>query len=280
MRIRKKYQIRCRCDLKSLILIFVVIFSLISGCEVKNSPANYFFEGAYLRAAEAIDLGDMKSLDNAVREIDVNGRGRDGITLLFYAILNNSFSAITVLVRSGSDVSGQRLDGVGSPLDIILEKSDVRFLQAALDGGLSPDYKNPMNSGGSAMLGRVAGVQDSIDKVRFLVARGANLDSRDGVGNTPVMEAVDSYSYEVAEFLLLSGASVDCANDLGVTLAWSVDFVINRQQPGSPVRRGFERVRELMIKRGAKFPPDSPELVREQMRRQGLEPVVPAGHLR
>jgi hypothetical protein len=33
-----------------------------------------------------------------------------------------------------------------------------------------------------------------------------------------------------------------------------------------------------MIQKGAKFPPDPPEVVRDRMRAQGLKPAVPPGH--
>jgi hypothetical protein len=46
------------------------------------------------------------------------------------------------------------------------------------------------------------------------------------------------------------------------------------------MRPQYEQLRDLIIKKGAKWPPDPPEVVRDQMRAQGIKPVVPLGHKR
>jgi hypothetical protein len=44
----------------------------------------------------------------------------------------------------------------------------------------------------------------------------------------------------------------------------------HRQQPDSALRRRFEDLRDLMISKGAKWPPDPPDKVRAWRKAQGL----------
>lgn len=257
----------------------VLVFSL-SACAAKNPPANYFFEGKALEAAVSIDRGDMKDLRYVVRDLDVNARGRDGVTLLVYAILNNNFEAIKVLVEAGSDVGGRGFDGSGTVINMILYGRDSRFLRSALDGGLSPDYSDAEARGGNTLLIKSAGRVGSLEKVKMLLEYGAGLEGKNGLGDTALMEAISDFNYDIASFLVERGANFEYFDELGVTPAWALQLVIDGQKPSSPNRREFEKIRDSMIARGIRFPPDSPDVVREQMRRQGIEPVVPAGLLR
>ena len=45
---------------------------------------------------------------------------------------------------------------------------------------------------------------------------------------------------------------------------------MEHQQPSSDMRKEFEELRNLMIKKGAKYPPEPPAKVREWMKSQGL----------
>jgi hypothetical protein len=111
----------------------------------------------------------------------------------------------------------------------------------------------------------------SIEHVKLLVERGADLDARDELGETALSAAIDTHQADRALYLLDRGASVNIYSVGGVTPAWAVHFVIERQQPGSPMRRDFEHLRDRMIAHGAKFPPDPPEKVRAWMKTQGME---------
>ncbi|WP_228545456.1 ankyrin repeat domain-containing protein [Burkholderia pseudomultivorans] len=54
-----------------------------------NSPSKYF-DGSYLSAAMAISDGDVARLKSALSGIDVNKRGRQEMTLLWFAISNKN----------------------------------------------------------------------------------------------------------------------------------------------------------------------------------------------
>jgi hypothetical protein len=57
--------------------------------------------------------------------------------------------------------------------------------------------------------------------VRTLLAEGADVDAREGDGSTALHWASYHENREVADLLILAGAEVDAANDLGVTPLWA-----------------------------------------------------------
>jgi len=61
----------------------------------------------------------------------------------------------------------------------------------------------------------------------------------------------------------------------GVSTAWMLHFVTDGTDPTNPIHTQFLRLRDLMIEKGAKWPPDSPEQVREQMRARGEISATP-----
>jgi hypothetical protein len=231
--------------------------------------AGEFFEGQQLEAAHAIVNGNMEQLRVATRALDINKPGKKEMTLLWFAIMEKKLEAIRVLVQLGSKPGEQVAQGLGIPVDYALQNKDLRFLRALLDGGMS---KNLVGLSGRTLLHKAAGpFGATIDHVKLLVERGADLDAKDELGETALCEAIDTHQPDRAMYLLERGASVNVYSVGGVTPAWAVHFVIERQQPGSPMRRDFEHLRERMIVYGAKFPPDPPEKVRAWMKTQGME---------
>jgi hypothetical protein len=174
------------------------------------------------------------------------------------------------VVRLGSKSGDQVAEGLGVPVDYALRNKDLRFLTAMLDGGLSVNYVEPTTH--RSLLHDAAGALGAtIGHVKLLVERGADLDAKDELGETALCAAIDTNQPDRAMYLLERGASLNIYSVGGVTPAWGVHFVMERQQPGSPMRRQFEELRERMIVHGAQFPPDPPEKVRAWMKTQGME---------
>jgi hypothetical protein len=144
-----------------------------------------------------------------------------------------------------------------------------------LDGGLSPNYKDEYKN---PLLTLAAGSGRG-RTVPLLLERGADINARDRIGDTALARAITGTNPDIAMYLIQHGANVNTYNRLGASVAWAVYLRLERLAPG-PVRTQFEQLRDLMIKKGAKWPPDSPEVVRDQMRAKGLTPIIPAGHKR
>ncbi|MDP9790975.1 ankyrin repeat domain-containing protein [Agrobacterium tumefaciens] len=132
--------------------------------------------------------------------------------------------------------------------------------------------------------------------------RGADINYRDKLGGSVLDDAIAVRKPEIAIFLVEQGADVDGVMTNGSSTAWAVQWTLGRLQPRSPsgtvtditmsdgnpsavdktpaptqsddtaarLRSGFERLRDMMIARGVKFPADPPDVVRARMKSQGL----------
>lgn len=238
----------------------------------KYYPPTEFFQGKELELARAIEREDVTEIRTLAVGVDLNTKARQDMTLLIYAMMNEKFVSVSELVRLGAKPDENIIEGIGTALDYAFHNKDLRYLRVLLDGGLSPDHRSPDRK---LMLQRAV-IDGSFEHVEFLVGRGANVNLRDSIGGTALHKAINTNQTEIAQYLVLRGAMVDVYDIGGVTVGWAVDFAINRQQPG-PLRTKFEQLRDLMIQKGAKFPPDPPEVVRDRMRAQGLKPAVPPG---
>ncbi|MGH8274408.1 MAG: ankyrin repeat domain-containing protein [Gammaproteobacteria bacterium] len=156
------------------------------------------------------------------------------------------------------------------------DKASLHFLEAMLDGGLSP---NKSTKYGTTLLQRAAGGADTIEQVKLLVDGGADVNAHDNIGRTALADSISAENPAIGIYLVEHGAAVDTFTTTGVTPAWQVKGELDHLRTGL-MHTAFEKLRDLMIEKGAKWPPNSPEVVREQMRAKGLKPVVPAGHKR
>ncbi|MBK8336495.1 MAG: ankyrin repeat domain-containing protein [Sterolibacteriaceae bacterium] len=239
----------------------------------KYYPPTDFFAGRELELARAIDREDQTEIRVLARGVDLNAKARQDMTLLIYAVMNDKFASISELVRLGARPDENIIDGIGSVIDHAMYSKDLRYLTALLDGGLSVDFQD---SDRTPLIQRAAGAGGSIEHVKLLVSRGANVNRRDSIGGTALHSAINVNHVEVGLYLVQIGADIAAHKSNGASVSWAVQLSIDGQQPG-PLRTKFEQLRDLMIQKGAKFPADPPEVVRDRMRTQGLKPAVPPG---
>jgi len=247
--------------------------------------AEEFFSGRQLEIARAINANDMALVRQLAPGTDLSAPGQKGMTLMWFAMPPGrpNFEAVKTLVALGVDPDKQIAQGIGSALDAtILPRKDpndqtgIRLLQAMLDGGLSPNYKTKYQT---SLLQRAAGAgYGSLAAVQLLLERGADINARDSIGGTALTQAIGTHP-EIVLYLVNRGADANTNLTNGVTVGWSVYKRLERLAPGT-MRTQHEQLRDLMIKKGMKWPPDPPEVVRDQMRAQGFTPAVPPGHKR
>lgn len=241
----------------------------IVGCAVAKYSPEKFFSGQALEVAQAIEADAVERLPDLARGVDLNEPGRKGMTLLWFAIQEKNFDAIRALVELGARPDEQIVQGIGSAVDYAMYSEDLRFLTAMLDGGLPVDLRRNQSK---TLLHRAAGAEGAtLAHSQLLVERGADVNARTKIHRTPLMEAITTNQPDRAVFLVEQGADVNAFMTNGVSVMWALQSAIETQQPRSQLRREFERLRELMIEKGAKYPPDPPAKVREWAKSQGLK---------
>ena len=253
---------------------------------MKTTNPEQFFDGRMLEMARAIQSNDMVRLRQLAVGQNLNQPGRQDMSLLWFAMQPDQLNteAVKTLVSLGADPAANPIKDFGSPLDYVFmsrkspgDTTGLKLLQAMLDGGMSPNKTEP---DGTTLLQMAAGPGSaSLAIIQLLLQRGADINARDRIGGSALYDAITSVNPHIAQYLVQHGAKVDTYTVNGVTMGWSVKLRLDRMQPG-PVRTQFEQLRDLLISKGMKWPPDAPDVVRDQMRTRGERVVVPAGKKR
>ncbi|RCV91810.1 ankyrin repeat domain-containing protein [Billgrantia montanilacus] len=266
------------------IIILLLAALLVSGCQPskglsmsRNYSAVDIFTGPQLELARAIENNDMAALRRGAEDVDLNAQGRQQMTLMWFAMMQKNTDAIRTLVELGVHPSDDEMNGMPArtPLGAALMSEDTFYLEAMLDGGLSP---NDGEEDGIPLLGKSV-ISGTLNHVKLLIKHGAHIDatSQRGKKSSAFDESTLGTKPEIAIYLLEQGADPNFRSESGVTTAWRVHNRVNELKPG-PMRDSFTNLRNMMTERGVVFPPPSPVEVREQMRTDGLTPVVPFGH--
>lgn len=251
-----------------------------------TDPARYF-DGPMLEIAKAIRANDMPKLRRLAPGQNLAQPGREDMTLMWFAVQPGHLNteAVKTLVSLGVDPAKQVIKNFGSVLDYVFmsrtkanDTTGLDLLRAMLDGGMSP--KRVTDASSTTLLQKAAGVgSGSLEIVKLLLQRGTEINALDRLGQNALHEAVFATHADIALYLVQQGSRVDTYTVNGVSVAWSVSNAIKRTQ-ASPLKTQFEQLRDLMIAKGVKWPPDSPDEVRDQMRARGEKVVVPSGKTR
>lgn len=211
--------------------------------------------------AEAAASGDIDRIDQLVSEgVDVNYRGFKDVTPLLYAL--QDIDGFARLLEHGADPN--LLDANRqSPISRAAKMDDPQFLEAALRYGGDAN----MAVGTWHIADRNAWLQEPVlhsvldleamDKIRMLLAAGADLDARDSWGDTALHQAADANQFDVMYFLLEQGADYTIRDRTGVNLATRLGAKTDRQLLNE---KSLYRVIGWLEERGMDVP--SPEAAR------------------
>lgn len=248
---------------------------------MKIHPPEYYFSGPHLEIAQALLRGDAATVAQRAPGQDLDAPGREDMTLLFYALQcafgekPAQLGALTALVRAGADPFRES-PNVGSPLGVALRSKSPDYVRAFLDGGVDPSAKN---GHGTPILHQAAN-HHTVDTFRLLIERGADINARDSLASTTLDTAFSEQQYDIVDALLDLGADPNTFDVLGVSFAYSIQFALSRETPGTPAHQKMVQIRDRIIAMGVQWPPIEPPEMRDWMRSQGMKVVVPAGHQR
>ena len=242
-------------------------------------PAKHFFEGEMLQVAQAIDAADPQrayTLAKVLGPQRLNAFGNEGLTLLKYASYKaipetpEALLVITALLKAGADplLRSKESSNSGSILSAAALRArsaaGPAFLKAVLDGGVNPNVEEYYGAG-EPYLFRFAS-QDTPDSLRLMVERGANVNARDSLGNSAIMEAIGVFAIDEVNYLLDHGADPKVVDKQGLSFAWKVyDKVL--KQKDDPFKRypTILALQERLIRAGVPWPPLSPEQMRKKL---------------
>ena len=252
--------------IRATFLLLTLLLATAPACTMKKFPATDFFSGPQLVLAQAIERGDLAQVRALAPRTDLNTPGREKITLLFFAFQKalgrdpTQLAIMGALVRAGADPQ-QRVPDFGSVLGVALNtpvSSD--FLRALLDAGVDP---NTRLYGDTPIIFDVT-TEENFESLKLLIARGADVNKRDSLRNTPLCEAFANRALDQIDYLLDHGANPNTWNVNGVSfplMLWD-DININASAPDSLTYKKLIEIRDRIIGMGVQWPPEEPEQVR------------------
>lgn len=245
-------------------------------------PRLFFTQPEMIQACQAVREKSLPKLEELQRAgIDWNLKGKDGITVLLWALLANDLPIFKQLLAWGADPNvpiHSRISILLSPLDYsICDGETVFFLSvrmhrksewaaAALAAGGDVNFVHSESK--ASVIGTML-KNPGIDRVvdmdvfRDAIQRGANLNYGDSIGSTPLMIAIAADQFDAAVHLVECGASVDCYDNrnwqaihyLASFFAQNEEFFADnpdarKEWDESPEKKSFDRLVTLFRDRG------------------------------
>jgi ankyrin repeat protein len=192
------------------------------------------------RLHEAAKNGNLAELIRQLNEgADVNSRESHDVTPLLTAVCNNHPSVVSCLLERGAEVDA-RDDIEGTPLMAAAAYRHLDVLELLLGKGANVNAKNSegrsalsfaLESKGQSGMGMKvdeaktlweSGNNANVRVIKSLVNHGADINTRDNTGKTPLMSAarfMDLYCemdrIGMLKYLVKNGAEVDVSDDQG-----------------------------------------------------------------
>lgn len=242
------------------ILVFIVSIFLL-GCEKKmDYKAQDFFDGDQLEIAQLIYNGNEPSLKqkiNRVSKDELNRPSKADMTLLFWSILNATYDNITQerlqiitdLVKAGADPLQPRPAGGSSPAEFAMKGDKGVWIKALLDGGLSPNARDKVHNEPIIFETRYA---KNTETLKVMLDYGADIDIRDSLEQTLLMNAFMSVSFDHVELLLSRGANPNPVNVNGLSLLAAVKREIKDSRKGTEYHERCKKILNIMFSKGVK----------------------------
>jgi hypothetical protein len=222
--------------LAALPVVYSMGQSMFADRQAFNGSA-YWDDPRMLAMANAINEGDTTAMRVAASGLDLDTVGRDGMTLLAFAIERRP-DVVGAVLRLGADPN-LTPPGRRSPLAQALEAPDTAFT-ALLVGGANA---NAPGSNASPLL------FDAIrngrpDRYTALVASGADVTRLDALGRTALMAAAESGEWTIALDLLARGVDRQHVAPDGTTLRTILERMRDTRADDAAFRELIARVEE------------------------------------
>ncbi len=163
--------------------------------------------------AEAVAEGDAARVQRLAQGTNLQAHGDKNVTLLEWAVLNQSPKGLNALLVAGADPAETGIDG-SNVVHLAAMAKDPIYLQTLLAHGAHPD--TPHSQTGAAPLSAALMGERPI-QFKALLAAGANPNHVDRQGNSALHVAGKINESGHALDLLLAGADPVARNTQGAT---------------------------------------------------------------
>ncbi len=221
---------------------------------------DYFDDPQVIALCHAIEADDLDEIDRLIAAgANVNAKGKDGMTPLFWALPDNKLARFTRLLEHGANPNVAIESDLGthgsfepgeSVTHMACKTKFPGYFEAVFAHGGDPNLvrNSVMTKKGYTPLFSVitGGGPKKLAHVRTLIEKHADLDHTDSSGSTPVMTAVSwGGQYDIALELLKAGANYKAyLHRRNNRLIHLVVSEVERT-PNQPITRMTPRARKL-----------------------------------
>ena len=253
-------------NLRAMVLLLVSV-AIVCGCRPTAAPVegrsmkqvppgDFYTEPLQVRLAAAVDAGDAAAVEASVRDgADVHAWGKDGYSILYWAMARKSVAGFEALLKNGADVTGDYRDPAVVKenrlrdfiVRLTLDVADPGFLKAALRQGLDPNYVLDKDSNESLLF--LAGGRHNESALQLLLDSGADIEQQNHLGYTALGEAKLRCDFKTMWFLMERAADPTVKNAMGHDLSWQFrEYGSRGVRPEQ--REYFEKVVDELVRRG------------------------------
>lgn len=214
--------------------------------------SDYFESKQQVALADAVAKGNTDEIKRLVADgADINGQGKEKMTVLVWAILHEDKKAFQFLLENGADPNIQMTessltsDGLtdgNSAVSLAAMHEDVWYLEQALRHGGNPNVFNPVKS--VTAIFQCIKLYDSnhtrLEHLALMIQAKADLNARDKNGLTPMMVAAMANRYDMVYAMLEAGADPTLKNKWGYTILFQIRTI--RTDPAHPLGQWRSRV--------------------------------------
>ncbi len=224
--------------------------------------ADYFESGPQRALAEAAAKGRTEVIDELLQHgVKVNFQGKEGMTALIWAFLQENKKGYEHLLDKGADPNLQMTestltsDGVtdgNSATSLAAMHEDPWYLEVALKHGGNPNFVNPVNRMPVifqciTLLDR-SHPQPRLEQLKMLIAAGADLNARNKSDITPLMYAARLNRYDMAYLMLQAGADPRQKTKWGTSVVYEIKE--SRTDPKNELYQWRTKVIDLLKAKG------------------------------
>jgi ankyrin repeat protein len=212
-----------RANLTKLLHLCAALWLTACGASLNYATtmkANDFFESKPLLAlAEAAANGQVDKIKQLLAEgADLNVQGKEGMTVLFWALVNENKKGFQSLLEAGANPNVQMANG-DSAMSYAAMHEDTWYLETVLKHGGNPNLVDP-TTGETPIYESIRRLRAK--HVRMLIGAGANLNFQNKDGYTPVVTAANGNQYDLVYAMLEAGADPGVKDRWGFTVLYPI----------------------------------------------------------
>lgn len=220
------------------------------------SPEDIYPDERGRALAEAAGDGNISKVEALVRQgVDVNSRGAQGATPLFWAMRN--IAGYKKLLELGADPNlefrgGQSVYGV---MTYAVMHENLAVLKLALEHGGNPNFitVHPYPIVGlnrRPLIFEAFGLEHGKEKILMLLDAGADIEGRDSFGRTPLLYMAFMGNFELMYTLLERGADYSVRDNQGNDITMHIARRSKMLRSGNPQIPYMEKVVNWLKQRG------------------------------